>query len=63
MADKKLRVTKIRSAIGRESGQKKTLEALGLRKVNSCRVHTDTPQIRGMIFKVKHLLRVEEVDA
>jgi len=63
MADRKLRVTKIRSAIGRESGQKKTLEALGLGKVNSSRVHNDTPQIRGMIFKVKHLLKVEEVEA
>lgn len=63
MADRKLRVTKIRSAIGRESGQKKTLEALGLRKVDSFRVHSDTPQIRGMIFKVKHLVKVEEVEA
>ena len=62
MADRKLRVTKVRSAIGRDSGQKKTLEALGLGKVNSTRVHSDTPQIRGMIFKVKHLLKVEEVE-
>ncbi len=61
MADRKLRITKIRSAIGREASQKKTLEALGLGKVNSSRVHTETPQIRGMIFKVKHLLKVEEV--
>lgn len=63
MADRKLRVTKIKSAIGRESGQKKTLEALGLGKMNSSRVHNDTPQIRGMIFKVKHLVKVEEVEA
>lgn len=63
MAEKKLKVTKIRSAIGRQSMQKKTLEALGLGKMNSSRVHNDTPQIRGMIFKVKHLLKVEEVDA
>ncbi|MCK5786759.1 MAG: 50S ribosomal protein L30 [Candidatus Sabulitectum sp.] len=63
MAEKKLRVTKVRSAIGRESSQKRTLEALGLGKMNSSKVHTDTPQIRGMIFKVKHLLKVEEVDA
>ena len=62
MADKKLRVTKVRSAIGREKGQKKTLKALGLGKMNSSKVHNDTPQIRGMIFKVKHLLKVEEVD-
>ncbi|HOP25867.1 MAG TPA: 50S ribosomal protein L30 [Candidatus Sabulitectum sp.] len=63
MADRKLRVTKIRSAIGRQSGQKKTLEALGLGKMNSSRVHNDSPQIRGMIFKVKHLVKVEEVEA
>lgn len=63
MAEKKLRVTKVRSGIGRMGMQKKTLEALGLRKMNSSRVHNDTPQIRGMIFKVKHLLKVEEVDA
>lgn len=63
MADRKLRVTKVRSAIGRQSAQKKTLEALGLRKLNSSRVHNDTPQIRGMIFKVKHLVEVEEVEA
>ncbi|HRW78389.1 MAG TPA: 50S ribosomal protein L30, partial [Candidatus Sabulitectum sp.] len=52
-----------RSAIGRQSGQKKTLEALGLGKMNSSRVHNDSPQIRGMIFKVKHLVKVEEVEA
>jgi large subunit ribosomal protein L30 len=63
MADKKLRVTKVKSAIGRQSGQKKTLVALGLGKVNSFRVHNDTPQIRGMLFKVKHLITVEEVEA
>lgn len=60
---KQLRVTKIRSAIGREVSQKRTLEALGLRKMNSSRVHNDTPQLRGMIFKIKHLLKVEEVEA
>ncbi len=63
MAEKKLKVTKVRSAIGRQHTQKKTLEALGLGKMNSSKVHNDTPQIRGMIFKVKHLLKVEEVDA
>jgi large subunit ribosomal protein L30 len=63
MADRKLRVTKVKSAIGRQSGQKKTLEALGLGKMNSSRVHNDSPQIRGMIFKVKHLVKVEEVEA
>ncbi len=63
MAEKKLRLTKVRSAIGRQGIQKRTLEALGLGKMNSSKLHNDTPQIRGMIFKVKHLLKVEEVDA
>ncbi len=63
MAEMKLKVTKLRSAIGRQGIQKRTLEALGLGKMNSSKVHNDTPQIRGMIFKVKHLLKVEEVDA
>ncbi|PIE53532.1 50S ribosomal protein L30 [Candidatus Fermentibacteria bacterium] len=63
MADKKLRVTKIRSAIGREKSQKLTLKALGLGRMNSFRIHNDTPQIRGMIFKVRHLVKVEEVQA
>jgi len=62
MTEKKLRVTKIKSAIGRQAGQKKTLEALGLGRIRSFRIHTDTPQIRGMLFKVKHLIMVEEVE-
>jgi large subunit ribosomal protein L30 len=61
MAEKKVRVTKIKSAIGRQSVQKKTLEALGLGKISSSRIHNDTPQLRGMIFRVKHLVAVQEV--
>jgi large subunit ribosomal protein L30 len=62
MADRKLRITRIKSAIGRQEVQKRTLEALGLRKLNQVVLHPDNPQTRGMIFRVAHLLRVEEVE-
>lgn len=61
MAERKLRITQVRSAIGRQDVQKRTLEALGIRKLNKTVVHLDTPQIRGMINRVAHLLEVEEV--
>jgi len=57
----KLRVTQIRSTIGRKEDQKRTIAALGLGKINRSRVHDDNPVIRGMIFKVSHLLQVEEI--
>lgn len=59
----KLKITQVRSAIGRHVSQKKTVRALGIRKMHQTVVHDDTPQIRGMITKVRHLLQVEEVDA
>jgi large subunit ribosomal protein L30 len=59
---KKLRITQIRSAIGREFDQKGTLKALGIRKLNTTVIKNDTPQIRGMIRKISHLLVVEEID-
>ncbi len=59
----KLKITQVRSAIGRHVSQKKTVRALGIRKMHQTVVHDDTPQIRGMITKVRHLLDVEEVDA
>ncbi len=59
----KLKITQVRSAIGRHVSQKKTVRALGIRKMHQTVVHDDTPQIRGMITKVRHLLEVEEVDA
>ncbi len=59
----KLKITQVRSAIGRHISQKKTVRALGIRKMHQTVVHDDTPQIRGMITKVRHLLEVEEVDA
>ncbi len=61
MADKKIRVTQIRSIIDNPLRQKRTIEALGLKRIRHSVVHTDTPQIRGMINKVKHLVSVEEV--
>lgn len=57
----KVRVTKIKSAIGRPKRQKATLEALGLRKMNSTNEVEATPQVLGMINKVKHLLKVENL--
>ena len=58
---KKLRISQRRSAIGRRKSQKLTLKALGIRKMNQHVVHNDTPQIRGMIRTVEHLVNVEEV--
>lgn len=63
MAEKKLKVTQIRSIIDNTKRQKRTIEALGLKRIRHSVVHTDTPQIRGMINKVKHLVSVEEVAA
>ena len=56
----KLRIRQIRSISGRKQDQKATVEALGLRRMNQIVEHTDTPQIRGMIFKVRHLVEVVE---
>ena len=58
-----LKITQIRSTIGRPSGQGKTLRALGIRRMHHTVVHRDTPQIRGMVFKVQHLVRLEELMA
>jgi large subunit ribosomal protein L30 len=58
----KLKVTQIRSTINRKEPQKRTIEALGLGRIRRSRVHDDTPQIRGMIKAVKHLVSVEEID-
>jgi len=56
-----VKITKIRSVIKRPKNQKLTMEALGLRKMGSTTVVEDTPQIRGMITVVRHLVKVEEV--
>lgn len=57
----KLKITQIRSIIDRPKRQKLTIEALGLGRPNWERVHNDTPQIRGMINRVSHLVKVEEI--
>lgn len=57
----KLKVKQIKSAIGYNKKQRLTLEALGIRRMNQEVVHNDTPQIRGMIQKVIHLVDVQEV--
>jgi len=59
---KKIRVKQIRSKIRRPQNQKRTLEALGLRKLNQVVEHNATPTIVGMVNKVKHLISVEEIN-
>ncbi len=56
----KLEVTLTRSLIGRPETQRKTVEALGLKKIRQTVVHEDTPAIRGMVNKVSHLVTVKE---
>lgn len=58
----KLKITWVKSAIGEPQDQKDTLRALGLRRLHQSVVHPDNPALRGMVFKVKHLLAVEEVE-
>jgi large subunit ribosomal protein L30 len=60
---KKIKVTQIRSVIKRNETQKRTIQALGLGKINRSRVHDDSPSIRGMINTVKHLVMVEDLSA
>ena len=55
-----IKVTQIRSAIGRPSNQRESLRGLGLNKMNRTRELIDTPAVRGMINKVQHLVRLEE---
>ncbi len=57
---KTIKVTQIASAIGRPQDQKQTLVGLGLNKIRRSRELEDTPSVRGMIKKVKHLLKIEE---
>lgn len=56
----KIKVKKVKSAIKRTQRQKRTLEALGLKKIGQVVEHDDTPNILGMVKKVKHLVSVEE---
>ena len=57
-----LKITWVKSAIGHKEDQKRTIRALGLRRLGQTVVHSDSPTVRGMIRKVKHLVSVEEAD-
>jgi len=57
-----LKVTQVKSVVGSKQGHKRTVRALGLKRIRDSRVHEDTPQIRGMVRKVQHLVQAEEVD-
>ena len=59
MTKSTVKVVQVRSAIGREGSQRKTLIGLGLNKIGRRRELEDTPAVRGMINKVRHLVRVE----
>ncbi len=60
MADN-LKITLVRSTIGEKPKVRATVESLGLRKINHSVERPDTPDVRGMVFRAKHLLEVEEV--
>ncbi len=57
-----LKVTQTKSVIGSKEGHKRTVRALGLKRIRNEKVHEDTPQVRGMIRKVRHLVKAEEVE-
>ena len=56
----KIKIKQIRSGINRPSRQKKTLKALGLKKINDVVEHTETPQIMGMVNSINHLVIIEK---
>lgn len=58
----KIKVSLVRSTIGALPKHKKTVEALGLRKMNSSNIHEDNAAIRGMVKQVSHLVKVEEIN-
>lgn len=58
----KLKITQVRSTNEQRQDQRQTVRALGLRRIRDTVTHEDTPQIRGMVEKVRHLVEVEEVD-
>lgn len=57
----KIRITQVKSRNGKPERQKRTLDALGLRKLNHSVVHEATPQILGMVGKISHLVKVENI--
>ena len=61
MKNNKLEIKQIKSAIGYNIKTKKTLEALGIKRLNHIVVKNDSPSIRGMIYKIKHLIEIKEI--
>ncbi len=59
----KLRIRWVRSQIGYAQPQRRTIRALGLRRLQHSVVHEDTPTIRGMLLKVRHMIHVEVAEA
>jgi large subunit ribosomal protein L30 len=57
----RLKVTYVRSVIGQKPDQERTVQALGLRRLHQTVEHEDSPQLRGMVHKVRHLVKVEEL--
>lgn len=57
----RIKITKVKSTIDRSLKQKRTMQALGLRKINHSVEHEATPQIQGMVAKVAHLVKVEQL--
>jgi large subunit ribosomal protein L30 len=56
----KIRITQVKSGIGYAADQKRTLKALGFKRMNQSVIHDDSSTIRGMVIKVRHLVHVEE---
>lgn len=59
---KKIAITQTRSGIGRPDRHKRIIQGLGLRKIGHTVIREDTPEIRGMVKKIQHLVKVEELD-
>jgi large subunit ribosomal protein L30 len=57
----KIRITQVKSKNGKPERQKRTIEALGIHKLNHSVIHEATPQILGMVVKVRHLVKVENI--
>ena len=62
MAEKKVKITQIKSAIGYRHQAKDTLKALGIKRMNGSVIKVDSPSIRGMITSINHLLKVEDLN-
>jgi large subunit ribosomal protein L30 len=60
--EKEIRITLVRSPIGRQPVQRRTVKALGLKRMHHSVVQKDTPEIAGMVAKIRHLVKVEPVE-